>query len=117
MDAENQDRQALAAQLAQAQEALERLASDLRAVDGELEELSTERQQYRLLSDACGALEQLSALGAAEMFWGDRAAVSSGEQRMRQLRGRVAGFEKQIEEIEERRQLALEAALRQQEDT
>ena len=117
MDAENQDRQALAAQLAQAQEALARLVSDLRAVDGELEELSTERQQYRLLSDACGALEQLSALGAAEMFWGDRAAVSSGEQRMRHLRGRVAGFEKQIEEIEERRQVALEAVLRQQEDT
>jgi hypothetical protein len=51
------------------------------------------------------------------MFWGDRAAVSSGEQRMRHLRGRVAGFEKQIEEIEERRQIALEAVLRQQEDT
>ena len=94
MDAETiQDPKTLLAQLAQEQEKLERLAGELRAVDGELEALSTERQQFRLLADACGALEQLSELGAAELFWGDRAAVGSGEQQMRRVRGLVAGFE------------------------
>jgi hypothetical protein len=118
MDAEtNHDPKALLAQLAQAQEELDRLAGDLRAVDGELEALSTERQQYRLLGDACGALEQLAQLGAAELFWGDRAAVGSSEQQMRRVRSLVDGFEKQVGEIEERRQIALEAVLRKQEDT
>jgi hypothetical protein len=118
MDAEtNHDPKALLAQLAQAQEELDRLAGDLRAVDGELEALSTERQQYRLLGDACGALEQLAQLGAAELFWGDRAAVGSGEQQMRRVRSLVDGFEKQVGAIEERRQIALEAVLRKQEDT
>ena len=117
MDGEKQDQQALQALLAEAQQSLDRLVGELRSVDGELEALSTERQQYRLLGDACGALEQLSQLGAAELFWGDRSAVTSGEQRMRHLRGLVAGFEKQIDEIEERRQIALEAVLRQQQDT
>ena len=118
MDAEtNQDPKALLAQLAQAREKLERLAADLRAIDDELESLSTERQQFRLLHDACAALDQLSQLGAAELFWGDRAAVGSGEQQLRRVRSRVEGFEKDVAEIEERRQIALEAVLRQQEDT
>jgi hypothetical protein len=118
MDAEtNQDPKALLAQLAQAQEELDRLTGDLRAIDGELDALSTERNQYRLLHDACGALEQLSQLGAAELFWGDRAAVGTGEQQLRRVRGLVDGFEKQVAEIEERRQVALEAVLRKQEDT
>jgi hypothetical protein len=117
MDAEKQDQQALQALLAQAQEALDRLVGDLRAVDGELDAISTERQQYQLLHDVCGALEQLSQLGGAELFWGDRAAVGSGEQRLRHVRGLVTGFEKQLGEIEERRQIALEAVMRQQEDT
>src|SRR5262245_14737493 len=111
-----QEQQALLAQLAQAQEELDRLAGELRAIDGELEDRSTERRQFRLLHDACSALEELRQIGGAELFWGDRAATASGEQRMVQVRGVVAGFEKQIEEIEERRQLALEAVLRQQED-
>src|SRR5438105_9736078 len=70
-----QEQQALLAQLAQAQEKLDRLAGDLRAIDAELEDLSTERHQYRLLHDACGALEELRQIGAAELFWGDRAAA------------------------------------------
>jgi hypothetical protein len=118
MDAEtNHDPKALLAQLAQAQEELDRLTGDLRAVDGELEALSTERQQYGLLGDACGALEQLAQLGAAELFWGDRAAVGSGEHQLRRVRSLVDGFEKQVAEIEERRQIALEAVLRKQEHT
>jgi outer membrane biosynthesis protein TonB len=117
MDAETgQDRQALAAQLAEAQERLARLAGDLRRIDGELEELSTERRQHQLLRDACGALEELAQIGGASLFWGEPAVAGSTEQQILRARSLVDGFEKRIGEIEERRQEVLEAVLRQQDD-
>src|SRR4030095_17077292 len=97
MDAETgQDRQALAAQLAEAQQRLEGLVADLRAIDGELEELSTERRQHQLLREACSALEQLAETGAAELFWGDQAAVGQSRQQLLRARSLVDGFEKRI---------------------
>ncbi len=107
-----QDQQALLAQLAEAQEKLDGLAGNLRAIDGELEALSTERRQHQLMSAACGALEELSELGGAGLFWGEREAASS--QLLMRVRSHVAGFEKRIDEIEERRQEVLEEVLRQQ---
>jgi hypothetical protein len=118
MDAETgPDRQALAAQLAQAQEALDRLARDLRAIDGELEELATERRQHQLLRDACGALEQLAEIGGAPLFWGEQTSSGSTSQQLLRARSLVEGFEKKIGEIEDRRHEVLEAVLRQQDDT
>src|SRR2546428_12452938 len=118
MDAETgQDQQALRAQLAEAQEQLDGLVRDLRSIDGELEELSTERRQHQLLREACGALEQLAEVGGAALFWGDRSVAGGSEQPLLRARGLVEGFEKRIGEIEERRQEALEAVLRQQDDT
>jgi hypothetical protein len=115
MDAETkQDQQALIAQLAVAQQELERLVANLRAIDGELDGLATERQQYGVLHEACAALDRLRELGAAELFWGDRAAASQGEAQLLRVRSRVEGFEKQIGEIEERRQLVLEEVMRQE---
>jgi hypothetical protein len=116
MDAETkQDQQALLAQLAAAQHRLEQLVADLRGIDSELEGLAPERQQYQLLHDVCGALDQLRELGGAELFWGDRTAASQGETQLLRVRSRVDGFEKQIGEIEERRQSVFEEVTRQQE--
>jgi hypothetical protein len=118
MDVEaGQNREALAAQLAEAQERLAGLVRDLRAIDGELEELSTERQQHQLLGAACGALEQLAEIGGAELFWGDRAAAGQSKSQLLRVRSMVEGFEKRIGEIEERRQEVLDAVLQQQDDT
>ena len=118
MDAETgQDRQVLAAQLAEAQQRLERLVADLRAIDGELEELSTERRQHQLLRDACVALEELAQIGGASLFWGERTVAGSAEQQLLHARALVDGFEKRIGEIEERRQEVLETVLREQDDT
>src|SRR2546428_11436657 len=79
MDAETgQDQQALRAQLAEAQEQLDGLVRDLRSIDGELEELSTERRQHQLLREACGALEQLAEVGGGALFWGDRPGARGG---------------------------------------
>jgi len=102
----SQDEETLRAQLRQARERLDGLARDLRAVDDELDGLSTDRQQYRLLHEACAALEALSEQGAAGLFWGERAA--DGDDRVRLARGRLDVFEKRLSETEGRRQAILE---------
>src|SRR5262249_36468141 len=118
MDAETtQDQQALRAQLAEAKQRLDGLVRDLRAIDGELEELSTERRQHQLLREACGALGQLAQIGGAALVWGDRTAAGAGEQQLSRALSLVEGFEKRIGEIEERRQEVLERVLQQQDDT
>jgi hypothetical protein len=118
MDAENkQDQQALLAQLELARQQLDRLVADLRGVDAELEALATEREQYRVVNEVCGALDRLRQLGGAELFWGDRSAANQGDAQLMRVRSRVEGFEKQIGEIEERRQAVFEEVLRQQDHT
>ena len=98
------DEEALRQDLRQAREKLDHLVGSLRAVDRELETLDTERQQYRLLQDVCGSLDELEALGAAELFWGNRDATGSSGDHLRLVRSRVADFEKRLDQIEERRQ-------------
>ena len=64
----SQEEQALREELKQARKRLDGLVQDLRTVDTELDGLSTDRRQYRLVLDACGALEALSGLGASGLF-------------------------------------------------
>jgi outer membrane biosynthesis protein TonB len=111
----SQDEQALRAQLGRARERLDGLVRDLHVIDMELEGLSTERQQYRLVQDACAALERLRGMGAAALFWGERTAVDSDEQ-LRLARGRVDAFQKGLDEIESRRCERLEEIEHAQED-
>jgi len=111
----DQDQQALRAQLAQAREKLDGLARDLRAIDGELEGLATERKQHRLLHNVCGALEELSEIGGAGLFWNDRTATS--EDHIRRVRSRVDAFQKRVSEVENRREAVLEEIEQQQDDT
>ena len=77
------DEETLKAQLRQARERLEALVQDLRAVDRELDGLSGEQPSYRLLEEACGALEQLNEQGEGGLFWGGGA--SGGEEHLRVL--------------------------------
>jgi hypothetical protein len=108
----SQDSEALLPQLAEAREKLDGLVRGLRAIDAELEALAAERRQHGLLSDACGALEQLRETGGTELFWGDRAEAA--EEHIRRARGRVDAFGKRVSGIEDRRQ-ALVDEIRQQE--
>jgi hypothetical protein len=110
-----QDQQALLAQLAQAREKLDGLVRDLRTVEGELDGLAPEREQHRLLHDACTALQQLGAKGGATLFWGDDAAARASDARVAQARVRIDAFQRRVEEIEGRRQ-GLLAELEQQQD-
>ena len=114
MDAVNaQDQERLLAELAEARARLDVLVHDLRAIDCELEDLATDRRQHRLLHDVCGALEELREIGGAALFWGER-TPGAGEEQLGRVRSLVAGFEKRIGEIEDRREAVLEAIQRQE---
>jgi hypothetical protein len=111
------DEQVLRSQLASAREKIHGLVRELRSIDGELEGLSAERTRHQCLQSACEALEQLGALGAAELFWGDAAAAGRGVQQVRMARGRVDAFQKRLDEIDEKRQAVLEQIEQQQQVT
>lgn len=109
------DEQALRAQYEQSRERLDALAREMHSADRQLEELSTERQQYQLLQDACVALEKLGDMGAAELFWGEQVAGGRSEEYLRRVRTRVAGFQERWGEIEARRQAAIGQIRQEQE--
>ena len=96
------DEQTLRDQLAREREKLDALVAKLRAVDGELDALGGERQKHKLLHEACGALEALAQLGGNRLFWGARADAEAADH-IREVSGRMDGFEKQLGEIEDRR--------------
>ena len=112
-----QDQAALLAQLAAAREELDGLVGELRAIDGELEALSTERDQHRLLESACETLKQLVQIGGAGLFWGGPAAAGNLDDHLRGVQSRVDGFQKRLLEIEDRRDAVLDAIEQQQGDT
>lgn len=106
---EHQDQQALKTQLVEANERLEGLVNDLRAIGSELEDLSAERRKHHLLRQVCDSLDELSQLGAAELFWGSRVERERGEDQMECVRERLQAFQKRLDEIEARRQSVVES--------
>ena len=110
----DQEQKTLVAQLVQARARIEALAAELSVVDAELGSLDVERKQHRLLLNACGALDELQDSGAAELFWGDRAATDAGADRVRAARSKVEAFETRVGEIEARRNGLIERIKEQQ---
>jgi len=108
------DQQALIAELGTSQESVDALVGELRAFDAQLEALTTERNQHRLLHQVCDALDELSQLGGAPLFWGTPEAVTTGGFQLGQVRERVVAFESRVGEIEARRQSTREQIDRQQ---
>lgn len=98
------EEQELREQIGEAQQKLAGLEVDLRAVDDELESMATQREQYELLERACGSLEELDRLGAAELFWGTAGEVQRAAAHVEQVRQRVDVFSSRIAGIEQRRQ-------------
>src|SRR5215469_6568404 len=98
------DQQALVAELGTQQESIDALVDELRSFDAQLEALTPERNQHRLLHRVCDALGELGQLGGAQLFWGTAEAVTSGELQLGRVRERVGVFEGRVGEIEARRQ-------------
>jgi len=114
---EDHDEEALRQELRQARERLDGLVGELRSVDRDLDGLEAERSQFRLVSEACRALDALDDMGAAELFWGGRAADGDGGDQIRLVRGRIDAFEKRLDQIEERRQSILDEIQIQEDST
>ena len=108
------DQQALIAELGTSQEAVDALVGELRLLDAQLEALSPERNQHRLLHQVCDALGELDKLGGAQLFWGTPEAVTSGEVQLGRVRERVMAFEGRVGELEAHRQSTREQINEQQ---
>jgi len=98
------DQQALIAELGTQQESIDALVGNLRSLDAQLEALTTERNQHRLMHQVCDALDELSKLGGAQLFWGTPEAVTTSVYQLGRVRERVVAFETRVGELEARRQ-------------
>lgn len=97
------EEQALRERIGEARQKLAGLEEDLRAVDGELESLSAERQQYQLLDGVCGSLEELDRLGAARLFWGQASDLARTAEHLKKVREHVERFNSHVAKIDGRR--------------
>jgi hypothetical protein len=105
---EPKDQQALLAELGEKQEWLDALVGELRSLDATLDALASERDQHRLLHQACDALGELGKVGGAQLFWGAAEAVATGEALLRRVSERVTAFEGHVGDLEARRQTTRE---------
>jgi len=105
---EPKDQQALLAELGEKQERLDALAGELRSLDATLEALASERNQHRLLHQACDALGELGKVGGAQLFWGAAEAVATGEALLRRVSERVTAFESHVGDLEAARRTTRE---------
>jgi hypothetical protein len=101
-------RRPVQAQIEQENEHLTELERDLRGIDRELEEHAMRRKQFELLDEICDSLDNLSDIGAAELFWGGLADTPEAIDHMRDARAKIEGFHQKIELIETRRQALLD---------
>ncbi|NNC63867.1 MAG: AgmX/PglI C-terminal domain-containing protein [Gammaproteobacteria bacterium] len=96
------------AQIEQANEHLTELERDLHEIDRELEEHAMRRKQFELLGEICDNLDNLSDIGAAELFWVGLADTPQAIDHMRDARAKIESFHQKIELIEARRQALLD---------
>jgi len=108
------DEGSLRRQINDAQLRLGKLEADLQSVQAELDAFGNQRETYDLLEQIIGSLEQLDAIGVANLFWGD-AAEGRTEQHAKEVRARSESFLGRIGEIERRRDGVL-AEVRRNED-
>ena len=82
---------------------LDELARSIVAVDAELESLSAARAQHRALQAACDSLDELGAIGGAELFWDGSTPADARDEHMHRARARIEEFHERVGEIEGRR--------------
>ncbi len=99
--------------LEEARAKLDELAGSIGAVDAELESLSAARAQHQALQAACDALDELRAVGGAELFWDSSTPLGARDQHMGRVRARIEEFHERIGEIEGRRRKLVEEMIEQ----
>jgi outer membrane biosynthesis protein TonB len=105
-----QQQQAVLESIAGAEQDLKALKQELRRFDAELERLSGDAHRYQLLDNICASLDQLSEMGAAQMFWGEANDSINPDAVVALARSRVAEFQKKFASIEEGRKVCQKRA-------
>ena len=95
------DEHELQVQVRESEQALEELETELRAVDGELEELAAQSGKYEALGNVCRSLEELETLGGATLFWESGAEGAAGF--IDGARSRIEKFGERFLDVEKRR--------------
>jgi outer membrane biosynthesis protein TonB len=98
-----QDQQALEAQVCAARDNIKGLEEQVRGVEGELQGLFAQREQYQLLTHICESLDQLESMGAGPLFWGEQSGAEDAKERVASARGQATQFLDRIAGIEQRR--------------
>ncbi len=90
------------AQIEQVRAKLAALEADLHKTEAKLETIPHHRQRYDALQEVCTALDKLTELEAAELFWDPLAPANDASQHRERLRARITGFDENIRKGQER---------------
>jgi prefoldin subunit 5/outer membrane biosynthesis protein TonB len=101
----------LRAQIHEAEEQLGGLEQSLETIDGELAALTAQRDQYQTLAHALSSLEQLNALGATDLFWGEQFDQGRAAEHCERIRQRLDSYRANVTEVEARRRMLSEEIL------
>lgn len=104
----SEEEQSLLEQVESSERTLEELEGDLRSIDGELEALAEKSHQYDVLGQVCQSLEELDAMGATLLFWGEHDGPGRADDRIRRARRRIDEFGDEVASVEARRQAIVE---------
>ncbi len=115
-EAENRHGDTLRDELHRARKDLDTTVAALREIDVRLDALEDERSRFVHLETVCTSLEKLDELGAAHLFWQGEAGGLDAVRHLEHVRSQVEGFEKQVAEVEERREELLASIERQQDE-
>ena len=100
----SQEQQDLNARIEKVRKTITQLKKKASAVDAELDAIATERERYELLNEICQALDKLDELGAADLFWGERAPARETAAHLNRVRSVASDFTEKVAAIEQRRE-------------
>lgn len=83
---------------------LDELAAELKTLDAQVGELSSDGSQYELLRNICRSLEELDDRGAGDLFWGEGKAQESLAQHLDIARASSEALAGELATLEARRE-------------
>ena len=102
------EEEALRERIARHETDLSKLMRELKSLDEETASLSEQNPQFDALRQVCTSLEELAALDALHLFWGDEDAQGHQSDRLATARASMETFSAEFEKIDRRRETLLE---------
>lgn len=100
-----QELEPLNAQIEQVRAKLDALEADLRLSEAKLETIPKHEQRFEALQEVCTALDRLTELEAAELFWSQLAQPDDAERHRHRLQERIAALPEKIQRVQEKQAL------------